>query len=410
MDFEIADEVKLVGDSLRRFIDTEVLPLEREHGPLLTDERKLYDESGRYVPEVLALRAIVRRKSAAAQFYTMLGAEELGGGGLGPVAAVHLQETVARVYGPGRVLIHHVVIPSPFTNALSPVMRFLGPAAREEILPRLASGECTSCFALSEPDAGSDVFAIKTRARRDGDGWVISGSKQWITNSPYADYAVVFAVTDPDRAAARKGGITGFLVDTRSPGFEVTSVLKLMGHIGGDTGIIALNEVRVPDSRRLGEVDQGLNVAMHGINNGRLGVAASCLGFAQWGLALATEYARQRRTFGKVIAEHQAIQIHLAEAAMDIFVAKSAVMNCAWRIEQGSPARAEIAIVKAYATEMLSRVIDRCMQVHGGMGMTNEVGLQAIYRFARLMRVYDGTAEIQRRTIALELLDDALVF
>jgi acyl-CoA dehydrogenase len=200
------------------------------------------------------------------------------------------------------------------------------------------------------------------------------------------------------------------MVETGTPGFNVTSVLQLMGHIGGDTGIIALDDVRVPDCNRLGEVGQGLTVAMHGINNGRLGVAASCVGYAQWGLALATEYAKRRRTFGKPIAEHQAIQIHLAEAAMEIFAAKSTVMNCAWRIEQGSPARAEIAIAKAYATEMLSRAIDRCMQVHGGMGMTNELGLQAVYRIARTMRVYDGTAEIQRRTIALELLNDALVF
>jgi len=410
VDFDIADDVKLVGESLIRFIESEVAPLERAHGAMLVDERQLYDASGRYVPEVLRLRKIVRQKSAESGFYTMLGSEELGGGGLGPIAAVHIQEKIARVYGPGRVLIHHVVVPSPFTNALSPIMRFLSPVARAEILPRLARGESTSCFGLSEPGAGSDVLAIRTRARREGDEWVISGSKQWITNSPYADYAVIFAVTDPEQAAARKGGITGFMVDTNSRGFDVTSVLKLMGHQGGDTGIIALDEVRVPDSRRLGEVGQGLTVAMHGINIGRLGVAASCLGYAQWGLALAIEYAKTRRTFGKPIGDHQAIQIHLAEAAMDVFSAKSAVMNCAWRVERGSSARAEIAIVKAYATEMLSRVIDRCMQVHGGMGMTNEVGLQAVYRLARMMRVYDGTAEIQRRTIAQELLNGALEF
>jgi acyl-CoA dehydrogenase len=410
LNFEIPDDIQRMTEGLLGFIDAEVLPLEKANKSLLSSERNVYDVSGRYVPEVLRLRAVVRRKSAKAGYYTMLGLEELGGAGLGPVAAVHLQETVARVYGPDRTLIHHVVIPSPFTNGLSPVMTFLGPEARAAILPLLASGECTTCFALSEPDAGSDVFGMKTRARRDGDHWVISGSKQWITNSPYADYAVVFAVTDTEGAAKRKGGITAFMVDTRTPGFQVTSVLQLMGHIGGDTGIIALDEVRVPDCNRLGEVGQGLAVAMHGINNGRLGVAASCVGYAQWGLALATDYAKRRRTFGKPIADHQAIQIHLAEAAMEIFAAKSAVMNCAWRIEQGSPARAEIAIAKAYATEMLSRVIDRCMQIHGAMGMTNELGLQAVYRMARTMRVYDGTAEIQRRTIALELLNDALVF
>jgi acyl-CoA dehydrogenase len=217
-------------------------------------------------------------------------------------------------------------------------------------------------------------------------------------------------VTDREKVAKRKGGITAFFVDTRSAGFQVMAVTPVMGHLGGDQGIIALDGVRVADDHRLGETDQGLNVAMHGINAGRLGVAGSCVGYAQWGLRLATEYAKTRRTFGKPIAEHQAIQFHLAEAAMDLFAAKSVVMNCAARLDGGHDARAEIAIAKAYATEMLHRTIDHCMQVHGAMGMTNEVGLEMLYRDARAMRVYDGTAEIQRRTIALELLNDALRF
>jgi acyl-CoA dehydrogenase len=291
---------------------------------------------------------------------------------------------------------------------LSPVLTFLRPEARDRVLPDIANGEKTLCFALSEPNAGSDVLAMKTTAKQDGDHWVINGNKQWITNSPYADYAIVFAVTNPEKAAARRGGITGFLVDVNTTGFEVTSVIPLMGHLGGDTGIIALDNVRVPDAFRLGPVDEGLTVAMHGINFGRLGMASTCVGLAQWGLALATEYARNRRTFGKPIAEHQAIQTHLAEVAMDIFAAKSIVMNCARRVDLAMPARAEIAIAKAYATEMLSRVMDRCIQVHGAMGLTNEVRLEAGYRFARVMRIPDGTGEIQRRTIAQELLKDRL--
>jgi acyl-CoA dehydrogenase len=410
VDFQIPDDVRLIGDSLLAFIDAEVVPLEAANASLLNDERQLYTPEGRYAPEVLRLRKQVRRLSAEAGYYTALGASDLGGGGLGPVAAAYLQELLARTYGPSRVLIHHVVIPSAFTNGLTPVLQFLQPEARERYLPAIATGEHTLCFGLSEPDAGSDVLAMRTRAVRDGDDWVITGTKQWITNSPYADYAVIFAVTDSAKAAARKGGVTAFLVDARSPGFDVTSVLRVMGHLGGDTGIIVLDGVRVPDGNRLGEVDRGLGVAMHGVNAGRLGVASSCVGYAQWALALATEYAKVRKTFGRPIGEHQAIQIHLAECAMDIFAARSALLHCAWRVEQGSDARAEIAIVKALCTEMLGRVTDRCMQVHGGMGMTNEVGLQALYRFARPMRIYDGTAEIQRRTIALELLNGALRF
>jgi acyl-CoA dehydrogenase len=407
---DIDSETAQVGESLIRFIDTEVVPLERDNARLLSDERKLFDDSGRYVPEVLALRRTVRMKSAEAGFYTMLAPAEIGGGGLDTIAAVYLQELVARRYGPERTLIHPVVIPSPFTNGLSPVLTFLQPELKDKALPGIASGEKTLCFALSEPNAGSDVMAIKTTARRDGDHWVINGSKQWITNSPYADYAMVFAITDPDAAAARRGGISAFFVETGTPGFDVTSVIPVMGHLGGDTGIIALDGVRVPDANRIGGLGEGLNVAMHGINRGRIGMASTCLGYAEWGLALATDYAKQRKTFGKAIAEHQAIQTHLADAAMDIFAAKNIIMNCAKRIDEGQPARAEIAMAKAYSTEMLSRVMDRCIQVHGGMGLTNEVRLEAGYRFARIMRIPDGTGEIQRRTIAQELLKDRLVF
>lgn len=407
---EVESEIIQIGDSLVRFIETEVVPLERANADLLSSERTMYDQRGRFVPEVLDLRRTVRTKSAEAGFYTMLAPCELGGGGLDTRTAVYLQELIGRRYGPERVLIHPVVIPSPFTNGLSPVLSYLQPELAKQVLPAIASGEKTLCFALSEPNAGSDAMAIKTGARRSGDDWIISGSKQWITNSPYADYAMVFAVTDPEKAAARRGAISGFFVDTRTAGFEVTAVVPVMGHLGGDTGIISLDNVRVPDSHRLGPVGDGLSVAMHGINRGRLGMASTCVGLAEWGLALATEYARNRRTFGTAIAEHQAIQFHLAEAAMDIFAAKNIVTTCAERVDQGQPARAEIAMAKAYATEMLSRVMDRCIQVHGAMGLTNEVRLEAGYRFARTMRIPDGTGEIQRRTIAQELLKDRLVF
>lgn len=347
-------------------------------------------------------------KSAEAGYYTMLGAEELGGGGLGAVAAVWVQMLLARRYGPGRHLIHHVVVPSPFTNGLSPVLRFLDADLKERCLPGIASGEKTLCFALSEPDAGSDAQAIRTRAERDGEDWVITGTKQWITNSPYADHAVVFAVTDRERAEARKGGITAFFVDTGTPGFDVTAVIPLMGQAGGDTGIIALDRVRVPDRNRLGEVGEGLAVAMRGINAGRLGMAATCVGYAEWALEAACNYSRARRAFGKPIAEHQAVQFHLADAAMDVFAAKSMLLNCAARIDAGLPARGEVAMVKCFATEMLSRCMDHAIQVHGAMGLTNELRLEAGYRFARIMRIPDGTAEIQRRTVAAELLKGTL--
>ena len=410
LDFRLDDEMRAIGDSLLRFIETEVSPIEQDHAATLASERNVYDKAGRYTSELQDLKRQVRMKSAEAGFYTMFGSEELGGAGLGPVASVYLNELMAAHCGPGRELIHPVVIPSPFTNGLSPLLLHLEPAVRERYLPAIANGEKTMCFGLSEPDAGSDVFAMKSRAVRDGDDWVLNGTKQWITNGPYADYAIVFAVTDPDRAAARNGGITGFFIDTRWSGFGAPSTIPIMGHLGADIGILTFDDLRVPDSHRLGPVDDGLKVAMGGVNVGRLGLAATVVGYARWALDQALDHARVRRTFGKTIGEHQAVQIHLADCAVEIYGAGQMLLNCAWKLEQGERALAEISMVKLYCTEIGNRVFDRCIQIHGGMGLTNEMRLESGYRFTRSMRIPDGTSEIQRRTIAREMLANGAPF
>lgn len=410
MDFSIPNEWTEFGDSLLRFIDREVTPLEQAHGELVASERTIYTPEGRYVPELLALRKRVRMRSAELGFYTALSDESLGGTGLGAQAAVYIQERLNAHVGPGRHLVQTVVLPSPFTNGLTPVLRHLDPAVFAQHQAEIASGEKTLCFALSEADAGSDVFGMRTRAVRDGDHWVITGAKQWITNAPYADYAMVFAVTNPELARAHRGGITGFFVPTDTPGFSVPSVIPTMGHLGADIGIVALDEVRVPDAYRLGEVDRGLAVALDGVNAGRLSMAASCLGLARWALDQAVAYAKVRRTFGQPIADHQAVQFMLAECAMDIYAVKSMVRHCAWLVDQGLPATKEVSIVKACSTEAAVRVYDRCIQVHGAMGVTNELRLEAGYRFVRTMRIPDGTSEIQRRTIARRLLAGDMEF
>ena len=410
LDFRLGDDLVAIGDNLIRFIEREVVPLEQAHASLLTSERNIYDDAGRYAPELLDLRRRVRAKSAEAGFYTMFGAKELGGAELGPVAAVYLNDLMAAHCGPGRELTHPVVIPSPFTNGLSALLLHLDPAVREAYLPAIANGEKTMCFGLSEADAGSDVFAMKSRAVRDGDHWVLNGTKQWITNGPYADYAMVFAVTDAEKAAARKGGITGFFIDTSWPGFSAPSTIPTMGHLGADIGVLVFDDLQVPDSHRLGAVDQGLKVAMSGVNTGRLGLAATVVGYARWALEQALDYARMRKTFGKPIGEHQAVQIHLADCAVEIYGARQMLLNCAWKLEQGERALAEISMVKLHCTEIGNRVFDRCIQVHGAMGLTNEVRLEAGYRFTRSMRIPDGTSEIQRRTIARELLANGVSF
>jgi acyl-CoA dehydrogenase len=404
MDFTIDPDTVAIAEAVLRFVEREVLPLQQRHHDLLGSERTLFDASGRYVPEVLALRQQVRKRSAELGFYTLFGDEKLGGGGQGAQVMAHVQEVLNHHVGPAQPLVQTVVLPSPFTNGLSPVLRHLKPDIFAQYRDGIASGDKTLCFGLSEPDAGSDVFGMKTRAVRDGDEWVLTGTKQWITNSPYADHAMVFALTDPEAAARHKGGVTGFFVDTRAPGFSVPRIINTMGHLGGDTGVIVLDGVRVRDDHRLGEVGRGLAVAMDGVNAGRLGMAASCLGLARWALDQAVDYAKLRKTFGVPIAEHQAIQLMLADSAMDIYAAKTMIQNCAWRLDSGRAATAQVSMVKAFSTEMLGRVMDRSIQIHGGMGLTNELRLEEGYRFARVMRIPDGTGEIQRRTIARQLL------
>jgi acyl-CoA dehydrogenase len=404
MDFTIDPDTVAIAEAVLRFVEREVLPLQQRHHDLLGSERTLFDASGRYVPEVLALRQQVRKRSAELGFYTLFGDEKLGGGGQGAQVMAHVQEVLNHHVGPAQPLVQTVVLPSPFTNGLSPVLRHLKPDIFAHYRDGIASGDKTLCFGLSEPDAGSDVFGMRTRAVRDGDEWVLTGTKQWITNSPYADYAMVFALTDPEAAARHKGGVTGFFVDTRAPGFSVPRIINTMGHLGGDTGVIVLDGVRVRDDHRLGDVGRGLAVAMDGVNAGRMGMAASCLGLARWALDQAVDYAKVRKTFGVPIAEHQAIQLMLADSAMDIYAAKTMIQNCAWRLDSGRAATAQVSMVKAFSTEMLGRVMDRSIQIHGGMGLTNELRLEEGYRFARVMRIPDGTGEIQRRTIARQLL------
>ena len=404
MDFTTDPDTVAIAEAVLRFVEREVLPLQERHHDLLGSERTLFDASGRYVPEVLVLRQQVRKRSAELGFYTLFGDEKLGGGGQGAQVMAHVQEVLNHRVGPAQPLVQTVVLPSPFTNGLSPVLRHLKPDIFAQYRDRIASGDKTLCFGLSEPDAGSDVFGMRTRAVRDGDEWVLTGTKQWITNSPYADYAMVFALTDPEAAARHKGGVTGFFVDTRVPGFSVPRIINTMGHLGGDTGVIVLDGVRVRDDHRLGDVGHGLAVAMDGVNAGRMGMAASCLGLARWALDQAVDYAKVRKTFGVPIAEHQAIQLMLADSAMDIYAAKTMIQNCAWRLDSGRAVTAQVSMVKAFSTEMLGRVMDRSIQIHGGMGLTNELRLEEGYRFARVMRIPDGTGEIQRRTVARQLL------
>lgn len=406
IDFKMPENVKEVIESLDRFIEVEIAPLEKKFAKAFEDERYLYDENGKYTKEFQEALKQVRTKSAEAGFFTMFGAPELGGMGdeFGPIAVALIHEALAKKYG-HNLLVQEIFPPGLFSGGLTPVLLGLTPELREEILPKVRSGESLLCFGLSEPDAGSDVWSMKTKAVKDGDHWVINGTKQWITNSPYADYAIIFAITDPELVEKRKGGITAFLVPFDGKTCTNTSVIPYLGSPGSRIGIISIEDARVPDSHIIGELHDGFGAALHGVDIGRVVMAANCVGMAQWALNVAIEYAQQRKTFGVTIDKHQAIQMMLAECAMDIYAGRNMVLHCAWKMEnQKELPLKEISMIKAFTTEMAFRVADRCMQICGGMGLTNEMKLEKVWRWARSMRVPDGTAEIQRRTIARRLL------
>jgi acyl-CoA dehydrogenase len=411
---DIRDIVKGATTGMAQFIDSEVLPMEREMGDILTDERKFFDETGKARPEVTEARKQVRMKSSKAGYYGMFAPESVGGGGLGVRSMVFVEEALYRRYGPGRPLITWAkgFLSQPtlasFVDGPSHMLVSVSDSVRKDCLPSISAGEKMVCFALSEADAGSDVWGIKTRAKRDGDDWVINGSKQWITNSPYADYAVVFAVTNEEMIKERKGGISAFFVETDAQGYTFDGVLPVMGHMGGDCGSMTFDNVRVPADRLVGVQDQGFQIAMFGISEGRVSISANCIGMCEYALDRSLDYAQQRMSFGKPISEYQAIQFMLADMAIDIFTMKYMVLQTAGLIEAfpqtGRLPVKEISIAKAYAVEKTQECYDRAIQVHGGMGLTNEMPLNEGFRIARTLRIPDGTGEIQRRTIARQML------
>ncbi|AXF55344.1 acyl-CoA dehydrogenase family protein [Salicibibacter kimchii] len=406
INFSEPEEIKEVLASLDRFIEVEIKPLEKKFAKELEDERYLYDENGYFTKEIQEALKDVRMKSANAGFYTMFGMPELGGNGdqFGPVAVALIYESLTKKYGEN-LFVDEIFPVGLFTGGLTPVLLGLQDELKEKMLPELASGESLLCFGLSEPEAGSDVWSMKTKAVKDGDHWVINGTKQWITNSPYADYAMIFAITDLELVANRKGGISTFLVPFDGETCVNSSVIPYLGSIGSRIGTISLDNARVHESYIIGELHDGFGAALHGVDIGRVVMAAQCVGTAQWALDIALDYAKQRKTFGVTIENHQAVQMQFAECAMDIYAGRNMLLHCAWKMEnQEKLPLKEISMIKAFTTEMGFRVVDRCMQICGGMGLTNEMELEKAWRHMRATRVPDGTAEIQRRTIARRLL------
>ncbi|MND68811.1 Acyl-CoA dehydrogenase [compost metagenome] len=281
-----------------------------------------------------------------------------------------------------------------------PILKFGTEEQKERFLPRLASGEWIGGFALTEPQAGSDASNLKTRARRDGDHYVIDGAKQFITSGKNGQMIIVFAVTDPD---AGKKGITAFIVPTDTPGYEVIRVEEKLGLHSSDTCQIAFNEMRIPADLRLGEEGEGYRIALANLEGGRIGIAAQSVGMAQASFEAALDYARERKAFGKAIFDHQAVAFRLADMATQIEAARQLVWHAAALREAGMPCLSEASMAKLFASEIVERVCSDAIQIHGGYGYMSDYPVERIYRDARICQIYEGTSDIQRLVIARNL-------
>ncbi len=278
-----------------------------------------------------------------------------------------------------------------------PLLKFGSDQQKSEFLKPLAAGELLGCFALTEPDAGSDPAALRTMARRDGDDYVLNGNKVFITNGTHADVALVFATLDPAR---KHHGITAFIVPTSAPGFRHGEHEVKLGVNASGTTELSFQDVRVPAAQRLGAEGEGFKIAMATLDGGRIGIAAQAIGIAQAALDDALAYAQQRKQFGQALAEFQAIQFYLADMATEIDAARLMTWKAAWTKDQKKRYTLEAAQAKLFSSEMAQRVTNKALQIHGGYGYSREYNVERYFRDARITEIYEGTSEIQKMVIA----------
>ncbi len=388
MPIAIPQELIDLRESLRDFIDREVRPVEEGY-------RQEIQETGTF-EAYKDERAKMRRRSAELGFFGLHMPEEVGGGGLSYLGQVLLHEEVSRT---GLLLAMFESV-FPVVTGPTPIYMDCTEEQREKYLYPLMSADKTTCFALTEPGAGSDAQRIQTKAVLDGDAWVLNGRKHFITGGDTADFALVFAVTDAEKKA--QGGVTAFFVDADTKGYEVTRVQRTMSPWQNPVEL-TFTDVRLGPGQVLGQVGFGFYSAVRGINGARLQIAASALGIAQRMLDQALEYATTRVAFERPIGKNQFVQGHLVDSYAELEMTRLLVYRCAQEIDEGADGRRQAALAKLVATEMVGRVADRAIQVYGGNGFMTEMGLETWYRDVRAMRLYEGTSEILRANIAKTL-------
>ena len=381
MDYELPENLRLMRDTARRFVKNELEPISQK----VEEEEK--------VPESVV------QKMREMGFFGMSIPEEYGGMGLGTLGECVMNEEFGRVNSSFR---------SRFgtNNGIGSQGILIDgtPEQKEKYLPRIASGEWTAAFALTEPNAGSDAANIQTKAEKKGDVYLLNGLKHFITNGDIADVVTVMAVTDKTKGPR---GVTAFIVEKTFPGYSVGKIDKKMGIHGNNTSEIVFEDCQVPVKNIIGlEEGRGFVTAMKVLEKGRITIGATCVGTAQYCLDASIAHAKQRVQFGKPIAANQAIQWMLADMAIGIYTGRQIVYHTAWCRDQKQRVTQQAAMVKVYCTEMVNRVVDSALQIHGGMGYMKESPIERIYRDMRLYRIFEGTSEVQRMVIARELLKD----
>ena len=378
MNLELSEEQQLLQKSVREFAEAEVKPLAKEN-----------DETGKY-PRGLF------HKAAELGLTGVAIPEAEGGAGMDHISYAIVIEEISRVCASTGVILS-------VQNSLycDPIHRFGTDEQKKKFLLPFARGEKIGCYALTEPQAGSNAAALTTKAVRKGEKYVINGTKAWITNGGAADAAIVYVNTQPEKG---EKGITALVVEKGAPGFAVGKEEKKLGIHATACTELSFSDCEVPAGNRIGEEGEGYKVALSTLDGGRIGIAAQATGIAQGAFEAALRYAQQRQAFGHPIADFQAIQFMLADMATEIDAARLLLRRAAWKQDSGARFSMEAAIAKLFASEMSTRVAHKAIQIHGGYGYSSEYPVERAYRDARITEIYEGTSEIQRLVIAAWVL------
>jgi acyl-CoA dehydrogenase len=382
MHFSLTEEQRLIVDTTREFVVNELYPHEAE-----------IETTGRLRPE---LRDEIKRKAIGAGLYAANMPAEVGGAGLDTLTWILYERELGRA----NYALHWTCVARP-----SNILMACEGEQRERYLFPAIRGERSDCLAMPEPGAGSDRRGMKTRARRDGDDFIINGTKHFISHADEADFVVLFAATGEEASArGSRALITAFLIDRGTPGFQILDGYKSVSHRGYNNCVLQFDDCRVPKSAVLGEIGRGFEIANQWLGATRLQVAATCLGRAERALDLATKWAAERQQFGQQIGKFQGVAFKLADMATELKAAELLTLEAAWKVDQGTVTDSDMAMAKLKATEMLAFVADEAIQIHGGMGLMSDLPLERIWRDARVERIWEGTSEIQRHIISRALL------